>query len=164
GSCEFTLTEAEFDHDFPGHYCRQLRTLTVAFLDADRQPLWVNATLTQLTHKTVLLADTRAVQHLLDPKGPPPESVRADWRPSQEIALSQVDGDNNGLFELGYDDDRYLPLERTGAVSTWRLQRSGRLTAHPDDVVITVKYTALNGGTVFANAGRGMLRPHPAGR
>jgi hypothetical protein len=164
GSCEFTLTEAEFDHDFPGHYCRQLRTLTVAFLDADRQPLWVNATLTQLTHKTVLQADTRAVQHLLDPKGPPPESVRADWRPSQEIALSQVDGDNNGLFELRYDDDRYLPFERTGAVSTWRLQRSGRLTAHPDDVVITVKYTALNGGTVFANAVRGMLRPYPAAR
>ena len=34
GVCDFALTEAELDHDFPGHYRRQIRTVTVAFLDA----------------------------------------------------------------------------------------------------------------------------------
>jgi hypothetical protein len=164
GRCEFALTEAQFDRDFPGHFRRQLRTITVTFVDADGQPLWVNATLTQLSHKTLLEPDARAVQHLLDPKGPAPETVRSDWRPSQRIALSEVDGENNGMFELRYDDDRYLPFERTGAVSTWRLERSGRPMAQPYDVILTVRYTARYGGDPFANAVRGMLKPYPAAR
>ncbi|GAA3254959.1 hemopexin repeat-containing protein [Dactylosporangium siamense] len=164
GTCEFALTESEFDQDFPGHYRRQLRTLTVTFTNADGQPIWMNATLTQLGHKTVLEPDPQAVRHLLDPKGLAPQTVRADWRPSQQIALSEVDGDNNGLFELRYDDERYLPFERTGAVSTWRLRRSGRFAEHPYDVLITVRYTALDGGDVFTNAVRGMLRPYAAAR
>ncbi|MBE1489282.1 hemopexin repeat-containing protein [Plantactinospora soyae] len=164
GSCEFALTEAEFDQDFPGHYRRQLRTLTVSFVDADGQTLWINAMLTQVSHKTVLEPDPKAVKYLLDPVGPVPATIRADWRPSQQIALSEVNGDNNGLFELRYDDDRYLPFERTGAVSTWRLERSGRMVTPPYDVVLTVRYQAENGGQVFANAVRGMLKPHPAAR
>ena len=162
--CDFALTEAELDHDFPGHYRRQIRTVTVAFLDAEGQPLWVNATLTQLGHQTVLEPDPKAVAHLLDPKGAPPDTVRSDWRAGQQIALSQVDGDNNGLFELRYDDERYLPFEGTGAVSRWRLQCSGRVATPPYDVVLTVKYTADQGGEVFANAVRGMLKPYPAAR
>jgi Tc toxin complex TcA C-terminal TcB-binding domain/Neuraminidase-like domain/Salmonella virulence plasmid 28.1kDa A protein/Hemopexin len=166
GSCDFALTEAVYDYDFPGHYRRQLRTVTVTFVDADGQPMPLNATLTQLSHQTVLTADAAGVRHLLDPKGSPPESVRVDWRPGQQIALSEVDGgrDNNGLFELRYDDERYLPFERTGAVSNWRLQRSGRLTAQPYDVIVTVKYTAEQGGELFANAVKGMLKPYPAAR
>ncbi|WP_159079121.1 hemopexin repeat-containing protein [Plantactinospora sp. BC1] len=164
GTCEFALTEAEFDQDFPGHYRRQLRTVTVSFVDADGQPSWVNAMLTQLSHKTVLEPDPKAVKHLLDPVGPAPATIRADWRPSQQIALSEVDGDNNGLFELRYDDDRYLPFERTGAVSTWRLERSGRMATPPYDVLLTVRYSAEQGGQVFANAVRGMLKPQTAAR
>ena len=166
GTCEFALTEALFDEDFPGHYRRQLRTVTVTFADAEGNPVGMNATLTQLGHKTVLEADPKAVKHLLDPKGPAPESVRSDWRASEQIALSQPDGgrDNNGLFELRFDDDRYLPFEGTGAVSSWRLERE--LAAFPAvyDVWLTVKYTADNGGEIFANAVKGMLKPRPAAR
>jgi hypothetical protein len=166
GSCEFAFTEALFDHDFPGHYKRQVRTVTVTFLDADGEPLAVNATLTQLTHTTLLAPDPQAVKYLLDPQGAVPPSVRSDWRASQQIALSEPDGgrENNGLFELRFDDDRYLPFEGTGAVSRWRLSRSGRAVRELADAVIAVKYTAEQGGEVFANAVRGMLRPYPAAR
>jgi hypothetical protein len=75
-----------------------------------------------------------------------------------------VDGDNNGLFELRYDDDRYLPFEGTGAVSTWRLERSGRMPAQPYDVHVTVRYTARPGDGAFTNAVRGMLKPYTAAR
>jgi hypothetical protein len=166
GDCEFALTEALFDEDFPGHYKRQVRTVTVTFVDADDQPLGINGTLTQLSHKTVLEADTRAVKQLLDPQGAAPGSIRADWRPGQRIALSQPDGgrDNNGLFELRYDDERYLPFEGTGAVSTWRLERSPQFAATLYDVFVTVKYTAEHGGEAFINAVRGLLRPRRAAR
>ncbi|GIE94609.1 hemopexin repeat-containing protein [Paractinoplanes rishiriensis] len=166
GRCEFALTEALFDRDFPGHYRRQIRTVSVSF-DTGEGPVGVNATLTQLDNKTVVSADPRAVKFLLEPKGSPPATVRGDWRASQQIALSDIDEgrDNNGLFELRFDDDRYLPFEGTGAVSRWRLDTGGHLpTVELLDVAVTVKYTAEAGGEAFATAVRGMLKPHPAAR
>ncbi|WP_344879233.1 hemopexin repeat-containing protein [Nonomuraea antimicrobica] len=165
GRCEFALTEALFDRDFPGHYRRRIRTLSVTFVGGEDQ-IGINATLTQLGHKTVLSADPRAVRFLLEAKGSPPDSVRSDWRPGQQIALSDPEPgrDNNGLFELRFDDDRYLPFEGTGAVSTWRLETNGPPPAELFDVVVTVKYAAEQGGAVFANAVKGMLKPYPAGR
>jgi hypothetical protein len=168
GTCELALTEALFDRDFPGHFRRQIRTVTVTFAGADDQPVQLNATLTQLGHKTVMAADPKAVKHLLDPKGLPPDTVRTDWRPNQQIALSYVDerSDNNGLFELRFDDERYLPFEGTGAVSTWRLRLAGGSAglAGVRDVVLTVRYSADDGGEVFATAVRGMLKPYAAAR
>ena len=164
GRCEFALTEELFDRDFPGHYRRRIRTVSVEFV-TENGPVGINATLTQLDNKTVLSADPKAVRFLLDPKGLPPETLRGDWRPSQQIALSDLEEgrDNNGLFELRYDDDRYLPFEGTGAVSRWRLS-AGRVPAGVLDVSITVKYTAEQGGDTFATAVRGMLRPYPSAR
>ncbi|GII59256.1 hypothetical protein Pth03_76450 [Planotetraspora thailandica] len=164
GRGEFALTEALFDRDFPGHFRRQIKTVSVTFEGPDG-PLSVNATLTQLDSKTVLTADPKAVKYLLDPKGSAPESLRGDWRPSQQIALSDVEygRDGNGLFELRFDDQRYLPFEGTGAVSRWRLE-ARRVLADLVDVTITVKYTADQGGETFATAVRGMLKPYPAAR
>jgi hypothetical protein len=164
GRCEFALTEELFDRDFPGHFGRQIRTVSVSF-DTPDGPVGVNATLTQLDNKTVLSADPKAVKFLLDPKGTPPDSLRGDWRPSQQIALSDLEEgrDNNGLFELRYDDDRYLPFEGTGAVSRWRLS-AARPPAGLLDVSLTVKYSAEHGGDTFATAVKGMLRPYPTAR
>ena len=92
GTCEFALTEAYFDYDFPGHYRRQIRWLSVDFVDAAGEPTTPNAVLTQLNHKTVLRPDTAAVKYLLDPKGSPPAALRSDWRPRQQVALSTGGG------------------------------------------------------------------------
>ncbi|MFD1545963.1 hemopexin repeat-containing protein [Nonomuraea guangzhouensis] len=165
GTCDFALTEAVFDRDFPGHYRRQIKTVFLAFEGPDGR-LTPNATLTQLGHKTVLAADAKAIKHLLEPKGAAPGTVRADWRAGQRIALSHVEEgeDGSGLFEVRYDDDRYLPFEGTGAVSTWRLELSGRPPADLREVVITVKYAARHGGDPFASAVKGMLKPFAAAR
>jgi hypothetical protein len=166
GRCEFALTETLFDRDFPGHFRRQVKTVSVTFEGADG-PLGINATLTQLDSKTVLSADPKAVKYLLEPKGLPPETLRGDWRPTQQIALSDLEDykENNGLFELRYDDDRYLPFEGTGAVSRWRLETGGAHAATGlRDVTFTVKYTARQGGATFATAVKGMLKPYPTAR
>ncbi|MFC4012712.1 hemopexin repeat-containing protein [Nonomuraea purpurea] len=160
--CEFALTETLFDRDFPGHYRRRVKAVSVVFVTADG-PVTANATLTQIDNKTVLSPDPKAVRFLLDPKGSPPASLRGDWRPGQRIALSEVeDGrEDSGLFELRYDDERYLPFEGTGAVSRWRLE-TRKPPAGLLDVMITVRYTAEDGGETFATAVRGMLKPYPS--
>jgi hypothetical protein len=164
GKCEFELSEALFDYDFPGHYCRQIKTLDISFDAAEGQV--VNATLTQLNHKTVLTADPKAVKYLLDPKGDQPLSVRSDWRASEQIVLSHVDQyeKGHGLFERRLEDDRYLPFEGTGAVSRWRLELNGkRGSVDLDqllDATLTLQYTALPGGEAFADAVKGLLKPY----
>ncbi|GAB2824157.1 hypothetical protein GCM10022221_22750 [Actinocorallia aurea] len=161
GRCEFALTETLFDRDFPGHYQRRIKTVSVSFVTAEG-PVTANATLTQIDNKTVLTPDPKAVRFLLDPKGEPPESLRGDWRPGQRIALSEVEGgDDSGMFELRYDDQRYLPFEGTGAVSRWRLE-TRRAPAGLVDVVVTVRYTAQDGGEAFGTAVRGLLKPYPS--
>nr|WP_062339390.1 hemopexin repeat-containing protein [Herbidospora sakaeratensis] len=168
GTCELGLPEDLFDRDFPGHYLRQIRSVAVAFHDGEGSPIEVNATLTQLAHKTVTAADPKAVQYLLDPKGAAPANLRVDWRPSQRIALSHVPegAENNGLHEMRYDDDRYLPFEGTGAVGAWRLELPGLrgrdLPGDLADVQITLRYTAEHGGDAFASTVRGLLQPAPA--
>ncbi len=126
GTCEFNLSEALFDYDFQGHYNRQVKTIAIE-IDAGEGKT-VNATLTQLRHKTLMEADVKAVKYLLNPKGKEPMSIRSDWRTTQQIALGDIGeyDEPNGLFELRLDDERFLPFEGTGAVSTWRLELSGK--------------------------------------
>lgn len=164
GSCEFSLDEAFFDYDFPGHYARQIKTIEVKF-DVP-EGTTVNATLTQLSHQTVMQPDPKAVKFLLDPKDQPPATIRSDWRGNQQIVLSHHDQyeKNNGMFELRYDTDYYLPFEGTGAVSRWRLELNGKQGSLDlrslVDATVAVQYTARQGGSVFAGSVKGLLKPY----
>lgn len=153
GSCEFDLNEALFDEDFPGHYCRQIKSIAVSFPAVVGPYESFNATLTQLGHRTVMKPDLASVRYLLTGEGDAPVHVRADWRPTQQVALSRGVNDS-GLFQLNYQDERFLPFEGTGAVSRWRLQVNGAdgvaHRQHLRDVILTVQYTALPGGDDFA--------------
>ncbi|MCV2883323.1 hemopexin repeat-containing protein [Aestuariibacter sp. AA17] len=164
GSCVFRLSEELFDHDFPGHYNRQVKTISLAFDIGEGKH--INATLTQLNNRVLMSPDINGVKHLLESKGQPPMSIRSDWRANQQIALSHVDQytENNGMFELRYDNERYLPFEGTGAVSLWKLDINGKAGSYnPNellDVTIKLRYTAEQGGEAFASAVRGALKPY----
>ena len=164
GSCEFELGEALFDGDFPGHYCRQIKTVSLSFPAVVGPYHNFNATLTQLGHRTLLAPDKKVLKQLLAPSPtdtePPATVLRVDWRPNQQVALSTGVNDS-GLFQVDYHDERYLPFEGTGAVSTWRLEVNGvdgplhRQTL--SDVIITVRYTARTGGSVLAETAKNTL-------
>ena len=166
GFCQFRLSEELFDYDFPGHYNRQIKTISLAFDAGEGQQ--VNATLTQLSSKLVMGADIKAVKHLIDPSNEATPNVRVNWRANQQVALSHVDQytENNGMFELNFGDERYLPFEGTGAVSNWRLELNGIKGSYNPadllDVTIKLRYTAKQGGSRLANEVRGVLKPYHA--
>ncbi|MEO1433294.1 MAG: hemopexin repeat-containing protein, partial [Cyanobacteria bacterium J06633_8] len=169
GVCTFNLNEADFDYDYPGHYNRQIKTVSITF--TAREGDLVNATLTQLTHKTVLKPDLKAVKFLMEPKDEPPLSIRSGWKANQQVAFSHTNtftGDSQGLFEINFNDERYLPFEGTGAISTWKLELKGKRGSYSieelTDITINIQYTAKQGGTDFANGVKGMLKPYPASR
>ncbi len=166
GFCQFRLSEELFDYDFPGHYNRQIKTVSLAFDVGEGQH--VNATLTQLNSKLVMDADIKAVKHVIDPSNEANSNVRVNWRANQQVALSHVDQytENNGMFELNFGDERYLPFEGTGAVSNWRLELNGKKGAYNPadllDVTVKLRYTAKQGGSRFANEVKGVLKPYHA--
>jgi hypothetical protein len=61
-----------------------------------------------------------------------------------------------GLFEPSLRDDRYLPFEGAGAISTWRLDLSRQFrTLDYDsitDVILHLRYTARDGGQALSDA------------
>ncbi|MCE3226724.1 MAG: hypothetical protein K0S32_1275 [Bacteroidetes bacterium] len=162
GTLDFTLSEKLFDFDFPGHYCRKIKSISISIPAVIGPYQNLNATLIQNSNLTIMKADTNAVSYAVAKTVPgsgsiPPEPsadiVRQNWVTSQGIAISKG-VDDSGMFVLDFNDPRYLPFEGTGAVSTWTLQLppdTNRINFDSiSDVIITVRYTAKDGGSSFA--------------
>jgi len=123
GKCEFEFSEKLFDYDYPGHYFRVIKALTLTIPAVVGPYQTIKATLTQLNSKTLLSPDAAALPYLYgDAAEIESNALRVNWRAYQSIAISKGVNDS-GLFELSFNDDRYLPFEGTGAVSKWEWQR-----------------------------------------
>lgn len=140
GACIIQLPEAIFDMDFPGHYMRRIKSVSLTIPAVTGPYTGVNCTLTLLGSETRQESkmDVDVVAH-------------RDGA-VESIATSSGQSDS-GLFQLNFQDERYLPFEGAGAVSTWRLQ-IGKVFPQFDhetisDVVIHLNYTARNGGEGF---------------
>jgi len=160
GECLFDLTEKDFAFDYPGHYCRQIKSISVSIPMVLGPYQNIHATLTQLSNKLVSTDDSKgleAVKYLLGSKSDSKtsSSIVVNLIPNQQIALSQGVNDS-GLFELNFDDSRYLPFEGTGAVSSWKLEiPKGENSIKYEsitDVIIELKYTAIQGSNAYKNA------------
>jgi len=137
----FELTLKLFDDDYPGHYLRRIKHVSVS-LPATLGPYEdIKAILTQTANTTYL---TPAARHT-------DAAVKKDLRAKQQIALSSGLNDS-GLFTLNFDsDERYLPFEYTGAISTWQLTfpnhaRQNALLESLTDIIVHLRYTAKNTG------------------
>lgn len=137
GTVEFALTKALFDADYPGHYLRRIKSVSVS-LPATLGPYEdIRATLTQLHNQTQL--------------SEVPGDTRDNLRVREQVALSTGVNDS-GLFTLNFDtDERYLPFEFTGVVSRWRLAFPNPAAQHAmldslSDIIIHVRYTARSAG------------------
>jgi hypothetical protein len=155
GRCQITVTEALLDGDFPGHYFRRVKTMS---LTATGNIPWhanVNCTLTLLDNRIRMVANA---------SGSYAQSADADdsrflvnLAPIQAVATSRPDADP-GVFLLRFDDDRYLPFEGAGAISTWRIELHQADNAvdlsRLSDIIVSMSYTAKFGGAALESAAR----------
>ena len=152
GKCYVNLTEKLFDYDFPGHYNRKIKSVSVTVPAVVGPYQTIKASLVQQTNYVVLEPNLDTVSFLMAPSEgsqPPEYSLRQNWRPNQQIAISKAANDS-GMFELNFNDSRYLPFEGTGAVSAWELsipQGTNQFdTKTISDVIFYIDYTAQDGG------------------
>jgi hypothetical protein len=136
GSCEFELMESLFENDYPGHRLRRIKSISIS-LPAVLGPYEdIRATLTQTSTEVVMPGTNKTVMKGL--------------RANQQIALS-TGIDDNGLFILSFQDERYLPFEYTGAISKWKLSFPNHAAQKAmleslTDIIVHVCYTARAGG------------------
>ncbi|MDX2019474.1 MAG: neuraminidase-like domain-containing protein [Deltaproteobacteria bacterium] len=171
GKCEIDVTEALLDGDFPGHHFRRIKTVSLSVLAPHKPYTNVNCTLTMLQNKIRVSPNgSGSYAHVEET-----EDARfvINISPVQAIATSRPQADA-GLFELRFDDDRYLPFEGAGAIAKWRIeldQANNTLALTDiDDLVLSLSYTArAAGGSLEAAArsarekglSRGGLAPAP---
>lgn len=158
GEANFSLLESHFDSDYPGHYLRQIKSVTVSLPALIGPYQDVRMTLTQSGSQVLLKADISGVNYLNGEPTGSGSNVMTNPRASQQVAISSGLNDA-GLFELNFGDERYLPFEGTGAISSWKIAfpnptspEQKTLLASLNDVIMQVHYTALYGGSSFEQA------------
>ena len=149
GQCEINLPEALFDMDFPGHYLRRIKSvgLTIPCVTGPYTGVHCKLTLLKSTlrHRNTLGVGDAYARDLTndDPR------MSDQYDGIQSIVTSSGQNDS-GLFEANLRDERYLPFEGAGAISTWRLELPKEFPQFDhntiSDVVLHLRYTARDGG------------------
>ncbi|MBW4660244.1 MAG: peptidoglycan-binding protein [Drouetiella hepatica Uher 2000/2452] len=154
GTCIAELSETLFDADYPGHYMRRLKNVSLTIPCVVGPYTSINCTLTLLSSKT-------RTKGLSDSKyGQPGEDEGrfiTNFAAMQSIATSTAQNDS-GLFEVNFRDERYLPFEGAGAVSRWRIDLPKDCNAFDfdtiSDVILRLSYTAREGGKSLKGAAK----------
>lgn len=158
GQCELNVPEVLLDMDFPGHYLRRIRTVSLTIPCVTGPYTGVPCTLTLLKHS--IRRNTNASGgYARDAENDDPRFVDA-FGAVQSIVTSSAQNDS-GLFETNLRDERYLPFEGAGVISTWSLELPRELRPFDystiSDVVLHVRYTAREGGGILRQASEDAL-------
>ncbi|MEM9458241.1 MAG: neuraminidase-like domain-containing protein [Myxococcota bacterium] len=139
------LGEGLFDLDHPGHYMRRLKAV--------RMTLPVVAGPYSGVHAKLTLLGSQVRKDAIDENYTDASHFDYRYGPLESICTSSGQSDP-GVFELSFQDPRYLPFEGAGAISRWRIElppASNRFDLRTlSDVVLHLSYTAREGGAQLA--------------
>lgn len=167
GTCSIALDESLFDRDHPGQYFRRLRSVAVTIPCVTGPFTGINATLA-LGSAVVRTAAPAAgyTPWRWSSSGPSSDPAISASPPAAAtpVIATSTGRDDAGLFDVNLRDERWLPFEGQGAVSTWSLTLDKRDNnfdlSSITDIVLHIRYTARHGGD--AEAVRTALKPDKA--
>jgi hypothetical protein len=185
GCCEIDIPEWMFDLDYPGHFMRRIRNLTVTIPCVTGPFTGVHCRLTLLASMTRIDPRKSAPAHECCCPHPCCDECGEEERLAREYlpcaddprivrqygareALATSGGrDDSGMFQLDFNDQRYLPFEYMGAVSRWRIELPPENNYFDfdtlTDLVIRLGYTAREGGEPLRRAAFAAARRHLPG-
>lgn len=150
GICDIALDEALFDRDHPGQYFRRLRSVALTVPCVTGPYSGVNANLTLAQAKVRVQPPTAPYSPALARDVAAAPAFAASL-PAASASISTSHGqDDAGLFEVNLHDERWLPFEGQGAISTWTLELDPRDNGFDvstiTDVVLHLRYSARAAG------------------
>ncbi len=133
GECAFSVQEIFFNLFYPGHYKRKIKAVRLTIPCVTGPYTNVSATL-ELTDSWIRTEPKANVTLRQVPR-------------SRTVAIATSTAQNDaGVFELNFRDERYMPFEGAGAISSWSLSlpRNFRQFDYQtiNDVIIHISYTA----------------------
>ncbi len=153
GVCDFEIPEALFDLDHAGHYFRRIKSVSVSMpcIAGPYTSIGARLSLVSNRYRKNTNPDNGSGSGYIEDPGNDERFVY-NVGSIQSIAASSSQNDS-GVFELNFRDERYLPFEGAGAVSSWRLELPGEVRQFDyntiSDVILHVKYTAREGGSTL---------------
>ena len=152
GSCTFTVPEWLYDWDCPGHYMRRIKTVALSVPSVTGPYTSVNCTLTLLNstlRTSPLLASGAYIRDTTQD-----DNRFTDYFGATDIVVTSSGINDSGMFETNLRDERFLPFEGAGAISTWNLSLPTPLRSFDystiSDVILHIRYTARDGGNQLA--------------
>ncbi|KAJ0126166.1 hypothetical protein HZ326_30730 [Fusarium oxysporum f. sp. albedinis] len=158
GSCFFSIPEALFDLDYPGHYMRRIKTVSVTI------PCVAGPYTSACSTLSLLQSSVRTSANLSNGKYARRDNdarFAESYGLFQSIATSSGINDA-GVFDANIRDERYLPFERCGVISSWSMEMPVQFPQYDydtiSDVVLTIRYTSRQGGAALAAQASAELR------
>ena len=161
GICDFDIPEILFDIDHPGHYMRRIKSVSLTIPCVTGPYTNVGARLSMVKsriRKNTQMHDSSGKYGYEDIND---DRFQHNLVGIQSIATSNGRNDS-GLFELNFNDSRYLPFEGAGVISSWRIELpntqgmdSSIHELRPfdyhtiSDVLLTVSFMAREGGSTL---------------
>ena len=148
GKCLLHIPETYFDKDYPGHIMRRLKAVSASIPCVVGPYTSINCTLTLLGSKIRkdATSQTEYAEQINDSRFVYQQGI------VQSIATSTGNNDY-GLFQLNFNDVKYLPFEGYGGISEWLIDLPMETNQFDfntiSDFILTFHYTAKEGGQVL---------------
>lgn len=152
GVCEISIPEALFDMDYPGHYMRRIKSVSITIPAVTGPYTGVPCTLSLLKssvrHKNTLRDVGNAKEYKRNLED---DDLRfTDHYGAIQSVITSSGQNDSGLFDPNLRDERFLPFEGAGVISTWRIEMPNEFRPFDydtiSDVLLHIRYTARPSG------------------
>lgn len=146
---QFSVSELLFDMDYPGHYKRRIKSVSLTVLATGQKNVNLSCMLT-LQNAKIRKSSECSIGYAESSQS---SDSRFEYQNAiNEIIFASSAMDDTGTFEINFGDERYLPFENSGAISEWKIEfpavcNQVDLSAI-SDVIIHINYTALYDGAL----------------
>ena len=148
GSCTVTVPEWLYDRDCPGHYLRRIKSVSVSVPSVVGPYTPVPLTLTLQSSSIRTSPSLANGSYARDTTQDDPRFT--DYYGSTDQIVTSTGTADSGMFETNLHDERFLPFEGAGAISTWTVSLPAELPAFDyttiSDVLLHIRYTAREAG------------------
>ena len=150
GYCHIRLPELLFDMDYHDHYFRRIKSVSISIL-CEKDPYTTASCTLTLLNGSKYRVNEKLVNNSYSEQSSDENRFVISNPYVSSIATSSGKYDN-GMFELNFEDDRYLPFEGAGVISEWLIELNSDYKQFDfdtiTDVIIHMDYTAKQANNI----------------
>jgi hypothetical protein len=148
GSSTVAVPEWLYDLGCAGHYMRRIKNVSLSIPSVVGPYTNINCTLSLQSSSLRVSPLLSNGQYARDVSQ---DDIRfVDYLGSTDVIVTSSGVNDSGMFETNLRDERFLPFEGAGAISTWTLMLPQKLRPFDymtiSDVILHIRYTAREAG------------------